>query len=152
MIRSFVCLFALQLSAGFAVADQPAELSLAETEALLRSRVAAQWTVAPDEVTVAEAEAHTWTDSSLGCAGRRRPAASVPTPGYRFVVVVLRARATYHADTHGRILRCDSPAKPLDPLAREFSADALATPSATAARSPLLPAHRRAASHALQPA
>jgi hypothetical protein len=118
-LRPVACLLALALLAPDLAADPSVnELSLEETQARLTSQVLEQWQVAATDIRVTEAEARTWPDASLGCPGRRRLAKSPPVPGFRFVLVLREQRFTYHADTHGRILRCDLPAKPLDPIAQ----------------------------------
>ena len=94
------------------------ELSIEETQARLTAQVAQESKLAAGDLRVIEANPQTWPDSSLGCPGRRRTLGTSPVPGYRFVLDAAGERRTYHADTHGRIVRCDAPSKPLDPIAR----------------------------------
>jgi hypothetical protein len=116
-------LWALTVPAAIAATAPPArELSLEETRARLVARVAEQRMVPADDIQVAEAEARTWPDASLGCEGKRRLMGSSPVAGYRFVLVVGGQRLTYHADARGSFRRCDSPTKPLGPIARATAA------------------------------
>jgi hypothetical protein len=113
-------LFLLSQVSSAAMAGQASSakaLSLEETQALLVSRISEQWQVDANEIRVSEAEARTWPDAGLGCAGMRRRLGPAPVPGYRFVLVLGDERLTFHADTHGTIRRCDAPGKPLEPIA-----------------------------------
>ena len=94
------------------------ELSIEETQARLTSQVTRESQVAAGDLRMIEASPQTWPDFSLGCPGRRRTLGTSPLPGYSFVLDAGGERRTYHADTRGRIVRCDALAKPLDPIAR----------------------------------
>ena len=105
---------------GVAADATNGELSIEETQARLTSQVTRESQVAAGDLRMIEASPQTWTDSSLGCPGRRRTLGTSSVPGYRFVVDAGGKRRTYHADTRGRIVRCDAPSKPLDPIARQL--------------------------------
>jgi hypothetical protein len=119
--RSFALIlfsFVLPFPAAVAAAGPPVkELSLEETQARLEARVSEQLKVAAEEIQVTEAEARTWPDASLGCEGRRRLMGGSPVPGYRFVLMHGGKQFTYHADRRGSFRRCDTPVKPLGPIA-----------------------------------
>jgi hypothetical protein len=103
---------------GIAADATNGELSIEETQARLTSQVARESQVAAGDLRMIEASPQTWPDSSLGCPGRRRTLGTSPVPGYRFVLDAAGERRIYHADTRGRIVRCDVPSKALDPIAR----------------------------------
>ncbi len=115
----FFCLLVLPFPAAIAAADpQLKELTLEETQARLMSQVSEQLKVASEDIEVSESESRIWPDASLGCEGKRRLMGSSPVAGYRFVLVLNDKRFTYHADTRGSFRRCDTPTKPLGPIAQ----------------------------------
>ena len=107
--------------AGAQDAPSPAprrELSKSETEALVRRDLAARLRIAATVPRLVESSGRTWPDRHLGCMVRRGLEESAPVPGYRFVMEVDGQRVTYHTDRAGRLVRCETPKKPFDPIVR----------------------------------
>ena len=98
--------------------DPKAEQSQVETEKLVKADLASRLKVAADSLTVVEAVERNWPDQRLGCAGRRGLEEPVPVPGYAFVLEASGQKHSYHADRHGRFVRCDTPKKRLGPVMR----------------------------------
>ena len=117
---ALVVLFAALAAAPVAAkqADVPPALPLSQEDLELRVRTdaARRLLVTLSEVQVAEAAARTWPDRGLGCNARRGVLEPAPTPGFRIVVKSGTRRLTYHTDRFGRLLRCSTPVKPLDPI------------------------------------
>jgi hypothetical protein len=70
--------------------------------------------IEPADVTVIDAEAVTWSDSSLGCGQPGQSYLQVLTPGYRVTVSAGDETAVYHTDRAGpdrpaTAVRCDKP-------------------------------------------
>lgn len=70
----------------------------------------------PESIQVVELAERTWPDERLGCHGRRTALDPRPVPGYRMVLALGDHRFVYHADRAGRVVPCDRPAKPIDPI------------------------------------
>ena len=99
------------------VVPQPA-ISLAETEALVRADLAATLGLPAEQIAVAEAIARTWPDQGLGCGKRQGVFEPSPVPGYQVTLTYGKQRFVYHADQHGRFLRCPERDKQFGPITR----------------------------------
>lgn len=107
-----LALTGLLLSAQLAAARQTTTYTLAQTEPLARSALAAQLEVPEAEVTVVERRERTWPDADLGCAPRKGVFESAPTAGYQFILEHAGRRYEYRSDTAGHVRRCPPPKRP----------------------------------------
>ncbi len=64
----------------------------------LRTQVAAQLQIAPEDVTVVDAEAVDWPDACLGAGSPQEGCAAVVTPGYRITLAANDQEYIYHTD------------------------------------------------------
>src|SRR5688572_33316118 len=94
----------------------PGELTQQETELRVKADVSRRLDVPAQDVRVVESAGRTWPDAGLGCNARRGVLPESRTPGFRIIVEAGTRRLTYHTDKRGRLLRCATPAKPLDPI------------------------------------
>ena len=94
----------------------PGELSQQETELRVKADVSRRLSVPAQDVRVIESAERTWPDAGLGCNARRGVLPEARTPGFRIIVETGARRLTYHTDRRGRLLRCATPGKPLDPI------------------------------------
>ena len=90
-------------------------MSQQEMEVRVRIDAARQFEMTFEEVSVTETKERTWPDGDLGCNARPRVIEPKPIPGFRILVHAGTRRLTYHTDRAGRVLRCTTPTKPLDP-------------------------------------
>ena len=58
-----------------------------------------------------------WTDTNLGCPGRKPLGESLPVPGFAFTLAYRDRQFVYHTDRRGRFRQCDV-RKPIAPIAR----------------------------------
>jgi len=58
-----------------------------------------------------------WTDTNLGCPGRRPLGESLPVPGFAFTLAYRGRQFVYHTDRRGRLRQCDV-RKPIAPIVR----------------------------------
>lgn len=75
-----------------------AEAQMQATVRALRTQVAAQLQIAPEEVSVIDAEAVEWPDACLGAGSPQEGCALVVTPGYRITLAVNGHEYVYHTD------------------------------------------------------
>ena len=71
-----------------------------------QSDLAERLNVAPEKITIVEAESVMWPDSSLGCPQPGMMYAQVITPGYRFVLEHDNQQYDYHAG-NGVVVLCE---------------------------------------------
>jgi hypothetical protein len=90
------------------------ELSGEETATRVRADVARRLKVEAAAVRTIETASRTWPDAGLGCNARRGVLDPTPVPGFRVVAEANGRQFVYHTDRFGRLLRCATPAKPLD--------------------------------------
>lgn len=81
-----------------APAGEADETAMAAAVAALRTQVAAQLQLAPEDVTVVAAVAMTWPDACLGAGGPQELCAQVVTPGYRITLAAGGQEYVYHTD------------------------------------------------------
>jgi hypothetical protein len=93
-------------------------LSLQRTEELAKADLAARLKAQTDQIQVVASASRTWPDKGLGCAARRGFYEAEQVPGYEIALSHGGATYTYHADQHGRLVRCTEPGKPLGPISR----------------------------------
>jgi hypothetical protein len=93
---------------------QDVELTQPETELRVKAETARRLGVRADDVRVVESEARTWPDAGLGCNARRGVLEPMPVRGFRITAEANGRRVVYHTDRYGRLLRCSTPAKPID--------------------------------------
>ena len=119
--RVFAGIAIVAASARPAAAPQTAatpsgELSQQEIELRVKADASRRLNVPAQDVRIVEAAERTWPDAGLGCSARRGVLPDARTPGFRIVIEAGARRLTYHTDRRGRLLRCTTPAKPLDPI------------------------------------
>jgi len=71
-----------------------------------RDELAGELGVQPEKISVVEAEAMRWSDSSLGCPEPGKMYAQVITPGYRIVLEHEGERYDYHTNQQGYMKLC----------------------------------------------
>jgi hypothetical protein len=120
MMVSAICALALLAPLGppLAAPSAPGAWTRSEAEKRAKADAAERAKVPEADVRVVESEERTWPDEGLGCSARKGLAEPSPVPGYRIVVAAGGTRFTYHADTAGRLARCDAPKKPLGPISK----------------------------------
>ena len=77
-------------------------------------QAAADTGVSADEISVATAEAVTWSDGSLGCPEPGMGYTQALVPGYRIVLDVDGEQIHYHAASDGDFFACENPQGPMD--------------------------------------
>jgi hypothetical protein len=92
--------------------------SLQQTEELAKADLAARLGSAADQISVVASASRTWPDKGLGCVAWRGLREPERVPGYEITLSHGGATHTYHADQHGRLIRCADPGKPLGPISR----------------------------------
>jgi hypothetical protein len=88
----------------------------ARAEAQATADLARRLGEAPRSIEVVELAERTWPDGRLGCHGRRMAHDPLPVPGFRMILALGEHRFVYHADRAGRVVACDRPGKPIDPI------------------------------------
>jgi hypothetical protein len=108
------------LTLGLAARSMAVERELdegrARAEAQARVDLARRLGETRDSIQVVELAERIWPDERLGCHGRRTALEPLPVPGYRMVLALGDHRFVYHADRAGRVVACDRPPKPIDPI------------------------------------
>ena len=106
------------LTLVFATSAREGELQEVRARAEVRARVdlARRFGETPDSIQLVELAERTWPDEQLGCRGRRMTLDPQPVPGFRMVLSLREHRFIYHADRTGRVVACDRPLKPVDPI------------------------------------
>ena len=102
------------LTAPQAPAETRVELSEEETARRVKADLARRLKLDAAAVRTVETASRTWPDAGLGCNARRGVLDPTAVPGFRIVVEANGRQFVYHADRFGRLLRCATPAKPLD--------------------------------------
>lgn len=91
-------------------------LSLQQTEALIIADLAGFLKLPQDQIQMVSTERRTWPDQGLGCSKRAGVYEPAPVPGYRVVLSDGANTFTYHADQHGRFLRCREGDRRIGPM------------------------------------
>jgi hypothetical protein len=92
------------------------ELTQAEVELRVKNDMARRLDVRPGDVRIAESSARIWQDAGLQCNARRGvlEERGQRIPGFEIVAEAGGRRVVYHTDRRGRLLRCQTPRKPID--------------------------------------
>ena len=91
----------------------PADSNLQNLIELTRQDLAGRLAVSADEITLVEAIAVEWSDSSLGCPQEGMSYLQVITPGYRIVLQVNNQSYAYHTNRSGHFVYCADPLPPI---------------------------------------
>lgn len=92
-------------------------LSRAETLKLVKDDAARRLKVDIKEIEVVSESDETWSDSTLGCSGRKPLEEPTSTPGFAFTLSHRGRSYVYHTDRRGYFRRCET-AKPVTPIVR----------------------------------
>src|SRR5262245_27424305 len=106
--------FATSLFAGGATPEangflqEQAVLSRAETAKLVKNDLARRLKVEAKEIEVVAESDATWTDSTLGCSGRKPLDEPVSTLGFALTLSHRGRSYVYHTDRRGHFRRCEA--------------------------------------------
>lgn len=92
----------------------PPSPKLAELVEQAKADLAVRLSVTVDQITLVDAKAVTWSDSSLGCPKPGMAYMEVLIPGFLILLDVDGRAYEYHAGGDGHVFLCASPIPPVE--------------------------------------
>jgi hypothetical protein len=116
VVLSMLAAFGTAALAAQEKSAEAGELTQIEIERRVRDDVARRGSFRAGDVRIIESRARVWPDAGLGCNARRGVFEPAQVPGFEIVAEAGGRRFVYHTDRRGKLLRCSTPRKPIDPI------------------------------------